>query len=174
MREYADLHALLPHRHPILLVDRVVAVEPGARIETRKTVSGSEPCYSGSPRGYGYPPTLLLESFVQSAALLWAISLRDTAGTAGPNGTAGPANSNGTDRLDGEWTLVLGAVRDAEFHATAYPGDVVRHVVRLEQTVGSNAVLTGHSLVEGSAGTLLTVRSVVLSRRRALVAAGAR
>lgn len=171
MREYADLHALLPHRHPILLVDRVVAVEPGARIETRKTISGSEPCYSGSPRGYGYPPTLLLESFVQSAALLWAISLRDTAGAAGPNGTSG------TDRLDGpdgEWTLVLGAVRDAEFHTTAYPGDVVRHVVRLEQTVGSNAVLTGHSLVEGSAGTLLTVRSVVLSRRRALVAAGAR
>lgn len=161
MREYADLHALLPHRHPILLVDRVVAVEPGARIETCKTISGSEPCYSGAPRGYGYPPTLLLESFVQSAALLWAISLRDT----------------GTDRLDGpdgEWTLVLGAVRDAEFHTTAYPGDVVRHVVRLEQTVGSNAVLTGHSLVEGSAGTLLTVRSVVLSRRRALVGAGAR
>jgi len=170
MREYADLHALLPHRHPILLVDRVVAVEPGVRIETRKTISGSEPCYRATPRGYGYPPTLLLESFVQSAALLWAISLRDT----GPDGSAG---TNGTDRLDGpdgEWTLVLGAVRDAQFHTTAYPGDVVRHEVRLEQTVGSNAVLTGHSLVEGSAGTLLTVRSVVLSRRRALVGAGAR
>jgi 3-hydroxyacyl-[acyl-carrier-protein] dehydratase len=171
MREYADLHALLPHRHPILLVDRVVAVEPGVRIETRKTVSGSEPCYAAAPGGYGYPPTLLLESFVQSAALLWAISLRSAAGS---NDSAG---SNGTDRLDGpdgEWTLVLGAVRDAQFHTTAYPGDVVRHEVRLEQTVGSNAVLTGRSLVEGSAGTLLTVRSVVLSRRRALVAAGAR
>lgn len=171
MREYADLHALLPHRHPILLVDRVLAVEPGVRIETRKTISGSEPCYAGTPRGYGYPPTLLLESFVQSAALLWAISLREKAGS---DGTAGSAGSERLDGPDGEWTLVLGAVRDAEFHATAYPGDVVRHVVELEQTVGSNAVLTGRSLIEGSAGTLLTVRSVVLSRRRALIPAGAR
>ncbi len=174
MREYADLHALLPHRHPILLVDRVLAVEPGARIETRKTVSGSEPCYSGTPRGYGYPPTLLLESFVQSAALLWAITLRDKTGSAGSNGSAGSAGTDRLDGPDGEWTLVLGAVRDAEFHATAYPGDVVRHVVELEQTVGSNAVLTGRSLIEGGAGTLLTVRSVVLSRRRALIPAGAR
>lgn len=151
MREYAELSALLPHRHPVLLVDRVLHVEPGVRIQTVKAVTGSEPCYATAAGGCGYPPTLLLESFVQSAALLWALSPGGV-----PNGD----------------TLVLGGVRNAVFHATAYPGDVVRHEVELTQVVGSNAILTGRSQL--GERDLLTVRSVVLARRPAPVPAGAR
>lgn len=53
--EHAELRALLPHRYPMLLLDRVEAVEPGVSLEAVKTVTGCEPCYRGSPRAS--PPT---------------------------------------------------------------------------------------------------------------------
>ncbi|NHC16049.1 3-hydroxyacyl-ACP dehydratase FabZ family protein, partial [Motilibacter deserti] len=81
MREYADIRAVLPHRHPVLLVDRVVELKEFASIVTLKAVSGSEPCYAQMDEGlpasaYAYPGSLLLESFGQSGALLWLESLR--------------------------------------------------------------------------------------------------
>jgi 3-hydroxyacyl-[acyl-carrier-protein] dehydratase len=49
--DYADIRALLPQRHPNLLVDQVVRCEPGTMIETLKAVSGGEPCYARLPGG---------------------------------------------------------------------------------------------------------------------------
>jgi len=67
--DYADIRALLPQRHPNLLVDQVVRCEPGTMIETLKAVSGGEPCYARLPGGlpadaYHYPEAQLLEDVI--------------------------------------------------------------------------------------------------------------
>ncbi len=69
-----DIHQILkqlPHRYPILLVDRVLEVEKGKRIKALKNVSINEPYFLGHfPHRPVMPGVLMLEALAQAAALL--------------------------------------------------------------------------------------------------------
>jgi 3-hydroxyacyl-[acyl-carrier-protein] dehydratase len=69
-----DIHAILkqlPHRYPFLLVDRVLAVDPGKSIRALKNVTINEPFFEGHfPHRPVMPGVLMLEALAQSAALL--------------------------------------------------------------------------------------------------------
>lgn len=69
-----DIHQILkqlPHRYPILLVDRVLELEKGKRIKALKNVSINEPFFSGHfPHRPVMPGVLMLEALAQAAALL--------------------------------------------------------------------------------------------------------
>ncbi|MBA2723147.1 MAG: 3-hydroxyacyl-ACP dehydratase FabZ, partial [Methylibium sp.] len=69
-----DIHQILeklPHRYPILLVDRVLELEPGKRIRALKNVSINEPYFVGHfPHRPVMPGVLMLEALAQAAALL--------------------------------------------------------------------------------------------------------
>ena len=61
----------LPHRYPILLVDRVLELESGKRIKALKNVSVNEPYFVGHfPHRPVMPGVLMLEALAQAAALL--------------------------------------------------------------------------------------------------------
>lgn len=61
----------LPHRYPILLVDRVLEIEHGVRIKALKNVSINEPFFVGHfPHHPVMPGVLILEALAQAAALL--------------------------------------------------------------------------------------------------------
>jgi 3-hydroxyacyl-[acyl-carrier-protein] dehydratase len=63
--------AVLPHRHPLLLVDRVLALEPGRRAVALKNVSANEPHFQGHFPGHPLMPgVLILETMAQVGALL--------------------------------------------------------------------------------------------------------
>ena len=74
MNPVMDIHQILkklPHRYPILLVDRVLEVEEGKRIRTLKNVTINEPFFIGHfPHRPVMPGVLMLEAMAQSAALL--------------------------------------------------------------------------------------------------------
>ena len=69
-----DIHQILkqlPHRYPILLVDRVLEIEKGKRIRAVKNVSINEPFFQGHfPHRPVMPGVLMLEALAQAAALL--------------------------------------------------------------------------------------------------------
>jgi len=66
----------LPHRYPILLVDRVLEIEPGKRIKALKNVSVNEPYFTGHfPHRPVMPGVLMIEAMAQAAALLSYASL---------------------------------------------------------------------------------------------------
>jgi 3-hydroxyacyl-[acyl-carrier-protein] dehydratase len=69
-----DIHRILkklPHRYPILLVDRVLELEKDARIKALKNVSINEPFFTGHfPSRPVMPGVLMLEALAQAAALL--------------------------------------------------------------------------------------------------------
>ena len=69
-----DIHAILehlPHRYPMLLVDRVIDVEPGKQIHALKNVSVNEPFFNGHfPHHPVMPGVLILEALAQAAAIL--------------------------------------------------------------------------------------------------------
>jgi 3-hydroxyacyl-[acyl-carrier-protein] dehydratase len=69
-----DIHQILkqlPHRYPILLVDRVLEVDKGKRIKALKNVTINEPFFTGHfPHRPVMPGVLMLEAMAQAAALL--------------------------------------------------------------------------------------------------------
>lgn len=126
---HARIKRLLPVRHPMLLVDQVLTVEPGESLQAEKAVTGGELCYQGlgedtPTSAYAYPRSLMLESFGQTAALLW----RQSTG----------------DRLDGK-VLMLAAIRHCRFDGSAHPGDILRHTVRVERLAGDSAIFSGET-----------------------------
>jgi len=148
MREHPGIRAVLPQRYPMLLVDRILELDPRRSIRTVKAVTATEPCYAGLPEDaepwrYHYPPALLIESFGQSAALLWL------------DGHA-PAADDGL-------TLMFVGATEFVFEGGVLPGDVLIHTVRLDNVIAGTAFASG----ETWAGTrrVARVTTLVATRR---------
>src|ERR1700761_4818170 len=69
-----DIEAImrqLPHRYPFLLVDRVLACEPGKYVHAWKNVTFNEPFFSGHfPHRPVMPGVIIIEALAQSAGIL--------------------------------------------------------------------------------------------------------
>ena len=104
-----DIEAIrehLPHRYPFLLVDRVVDLELGRRIEAYKNLSINEPFFDGHfPDNPVFPGVLLVEAMAQAAGILGFKSMGKT-----------PA--------DGSIYYLVG-VDDLRFKRPCVPGDRV-------------------------------------------------
>ncbi|MEB3299912.1 MAG: 3-hydroxyacyl-ACP dehydratase FabZ [Candidatus Sericytochromatia bacterium] len=68
--EADDLMAMLPHRFPFLLVDRVLELVPGVRAKALKNVTVNEPFFQGHFPGRSLMPgVLMVEALAQVAGL---------------------------------------------------------------------------------------------------------
>jgi 3-hydroxyacyl-[acyl-carrier-protein] dehydratase len=67
----AQIQAIIPHRPPFLLIDRIVEVEPGKRIVGHKDVSLSDDFLRGHFPDYPVMPgVLIVEALAQTGAVL--------------------------------------------------------------------------------------------------------
>jgi len=67
--------AMLPHRYPFLLIDRVIAFEPGKRLTAIKNVSINEPFFQGHFPGHPVMPgVLIIEALAQASGVLTQLS----------------------------------------------------------------------------------------------------
>lgn len=147
VREHLDVRAVLPQRHPMLLLDRVLALDPGRAVHAVKAVSATDACYAdvadGAPAGhYDYPRSLVVESLGQAAALLWL--------------DGAPAGDDGR-------TLMFAGARDIRFSTPVRPGDVLHHLVRLDSVVADTAFASGETWVGGR--LVATASSLIATRR---------
>ena len=73
-RPAMDIHEILkqlPHRYPMLMVDRVLSIELGKAIRAVKNVSINEPFFTGHfPHRPVMPGVMILEAMAQAAGLL--------------------------------------------------------------------------------------------------------
>ncbi|MGE0826828.1 MAG: 3-hydroxyacyl-ACP dehydratase FabZ [Candidatus Binatia bacterium] len=77
--ENIEIAAILPHRYPFLLVDRVVEVEAGKRIVAIKNVTVNEPFFAGHFPGRPIMPGVLLcEAVVQAGGILACLTSAET------------------------------------------------------------------------------------------------
>jgi len=109
-----DPMTLLPHRFPLLLVDRITAVEPGKRATGVKVVTGNEWSSVGSnrdPAALEMPHLLIVEALAQLSAAVLVTLLEGSAGAIG-------------------YFLGIGNVR---FRGRAAPGDVLDLSIELRQ-----------------------------------------
>jgi 3-hydroxyacyl-[acyl-carrier-protein] dehydratase len=96
----------LPHRYPFLLVDKVLAYEPGESLTAIKNVTFNEPCFQGHfPERSIFPGVLIIEAMAQAAALLGCVTMEER-----PE--------------DGSIYYLVG-VDKARFKKTVHPGDQI-------------------------------------------------
>ena len=70
-----QIAAILPHRYPFLLVDRVIEFEAGKRLRAIKNVTFNEPFFLGHfPGTPVIPGVLLIEAMAQASGLLTQLS----------------------------------------------------------------------------------------------------
>jgi 3-hydroxyacyl-[acyl-carrier-protein] dehydratase len=128
MMTIQEILKLLPHRYPLLLVDRVLEVEPGKRIKAIKNVTANEPHFTGHfPGAPIMPGVLILESMAQCGALMF---LQDV-----------------TDR-DNKLFL-FGGVDKARFRKPVVPGDQLVIEVECIQRRSNSARVRGVARVDG-------------------------
>jgi 3-hydroxyacyl-[acyl-carrier-protein] dehydratase len=135
MMDIQEIQALLPHRYPFLLVDRVVEIVPGQKIVAFKNVTMNEPFFNGHFPGHPVMPgVLILEALAQASAIL----------------------AYKTENLDPLQSVsYLMSVDGARFRKPVVPGDrlqlnieVLRHKGAVWKTKGT-ATVDGAKVAEG-------------------------
>ena len=120
------IQAMLPHRYPMLLVDRVAALTPKDRITAFKNVSMNEWFFQGHFPGHPIMPgVLIIEGLAQAGGLLVMKSFPD---------------------LQGMLTYFM-AIDNARFRRPVVPGDVLRFEVVGEKFKGRIVKLNAKAYV---------------------------
>ncbi len=127
--KWGDITRILPHRYPMLLVDRVVEVEPGKRVKAYKNVTANEPFFSGHfPDMPVMPGVLQIEALAQTSAFL-------TSSLAG---------------FDPEKSVAfLMSIDDVKFRRLVEPGDRLDLDIELLQSRRGIVKVQGKSSVDG-------------------------
>ena len=78
-----DIQKILPHKYPMLLVDKVLELEEGKRIVAVKNVTANEPFFQGHfPGNPIMPGVLITESLAQTGAIM-LLSMEENKGKLG-------------------------------------------------------------------------------------------
>jgi len=127
--EIAQIQAILPHRYPFLLVDRVLECVPNQKLTAIKNVTINEPFFNGHFPGMPVMPgVLILEALAQASALLAYQSLE----------------GNKENKV-----ALLMAVDNAKFRKPVVPGDRLVLEVELVKHKGPIWKQKGTALVDG-------------------------
>jgi 3-hydroxyacyl-[acyl-carrier-protein] dehydratase len=128
-----DIHEILqtlPHRYPLILVDRVLEIELGVRIVALKNVTMNEPFFMGHFPGFPVMPgVLIIEAMAQAAAVLTYKTL-------------GVKHGDGT-------LFYFAGIDAARFKRPVMPGDQLRLEVEMGRVKRGVGKFTGRALVDG-------------------------
>jgi beta-hydroxyacyl-ACP dehydratase FabZ len=140
-----EIMKILPHRYPMLLVDRVLEIEEGKRIVGIKNVTANEQFFQGHfPGAPVMPGVLIVEAMAQCGAILF---LRDIA-----------------DR--DQKLFFFGGVDKARFRRPVVPGDQLRLECELVQRRGNSVKIRGTATVDGSVVAEAEMLSIMVERPR--------
>ncbi len=126
MFEIQEIMDLLPHRYPMLLVDRIVEYQEGERIVAIKNVTINEPFFQGHFSGAPIMPgVLIIESMAQAGGFLVFKSLPDR---------------------ESKLVFLMG-IEKARFRRPVRPGDQLRLEMVVVRVRGRAGKLRGQAFV---------------------------
>ncbi len=121
---FEEVKEHLKQRFPMLMVDRVLELEPGKHIKTIKHVAGNEIQFLGHFADYSIMPgTLIIEAIGQSASILFS-------------------RTTGKGMNQKEF-MALAAVNDMRFLVPVLPGDTMTMDVNIVKMTEEAALVEG-------------------------------
>ncbi len=125
--DITEIRAILPHRYPFLLVDRIVEMD-AEHIVGIKNVTHNEPFFTGHfPDFPVMPGVLIVEAMAQTAGVLVLKTVPDR------------------DRK----LVLLVAIENARFRRPVVPGDTLRMEMKVLKRKASVAKMAGVATVDG-------------------------
>ncbi|MDR3827944.1 3-hydroxyacyl-ACP dehydratase FabZ [Enterococcus sp.] len=122
-----EIKEIIPHRYPMLLVDRVEELEKGKRVVAKKNVTINEPFFQGHfPHEPVMPGVLIVEAMAQAGAVA-LLSLEDFRGK----------------------TAYFGGLDKAKFRKKVTPGDTLILEVEIIKVKSAAGIGKGIAYVDG-------------------------
>jgi 3-hydroxyacyl-[acyl-carrier-protein] dehydratase len=142
-RDARWIQEILPHRYPLLLVDRVLELEPGKRIVALKNVTINEEFFVGHFPGHPVMPgVLLLEALAQAGGILLLHDMPDR-----------------HTKL-----LYFTGIEKARFRRPVVPGDQVRLEIDVLALRQRACRLQARATVDGKLATEAVLSSAMVDR----------
>jgi beta-hydroxyacyl-ACP dehydratase FabZ len=139
------IQTILPHRYPLLLIDRVLEIEPRKRIVAVKNVTINEPVFLGHfPGRPVMPGVMLVEGMAQAGGVLL---LQDFP----------------PEERQSKLVYFMG-IEGAKFRRPVVPGDQIRYEVEVLRLRSLHCKLSGKVLVDGQLAAEAVISSAMVSR----------
>ena len=123
-----EILGAMPHRYPMLLVDRIVEIEPGKRIVGIKNVTINEPFFQGHFPGHPVMPgVLVVESMAQVGGMMLMGAFDDP-----------------SDKV-----VYFMSIDNVKFRRPVVPGDQIRFELEMRHFRGRNCRMSGVGYVDG-------------------------
>ena len=140
-----EIMKILPHRYPMLLVDRVVEIDEGKRIVGIKNVTANEQFFQGHfPGAPVMPGVLIVEAMAQCSAVLILRGIPDR----------------------DEKLFLFGGVDKARFRRPVVPGDQLRMECEVLQRRSNTIKVKGTATVDGNVVAEAEMLSIMVERPR--------
>ncbi|MBC8135470.1 MAG: 3-hydroxyacyl-ACP dehydratase FabZ [Fibrella sp.] len=123
-----ELLDILPHRYPFLLVDRILAIEPGVRATGLKNVSFGEPFFVGHFPGHPIMPGVLIIEMMAQVSGVMLLTLPEHKGK----------------------LAYLAGIEKARFRKPVLPGDTLVAEVTLVKARGTMGFVKAEARVGGT------------------------
>lgn len=141
--DIGDIMAILPHRFPFLLIDRLMEIERKKRIVALKNVTINEPFFAGHfPNFPIMPGVLIVESIAQAGGALLLTEIPDR-----------------ENKL-----MVFTSIERAKFRRPVVPGDQLRIEVNVINWRPRAVKMEGLVTVEGKLACEATVMCALVAR----------
>ena len=146
MIDIMQIQAILPHRYPLLLVDKITQMELGKFVRGYKNISISDQVFQGHFPGHPiYPGVLILEGMAQTGGVLAFKSMTQQVNPA-------------------EKVVYFTGIDKAKFRSPVRVGDRLDYEMNVVKNRGALWVFEGKAFVENALVAKAELKAMIMDR----------